>query len=65
LLARPGLHDEFESRFDEVGNDYGDERNPTFPGIAFFRNSNDHAALILSVPIRRPCCPGIAGNIRR
>ena len=46
----PGFDDDFESRLDEVGNHYRNERNPAFSRIAFFRNSNDHAALI-SLPI--------------
>ncbi len=63
LLAGSGFHDDFESRLDEIGNGYGNERNATFPGIAFFRNSNDHAALILSVPM--PVCRfGVSGSAR-
>jgi hypothetical protein len=44
LLAGARFHDDFESRLYEVGNGYGNERNPALSGIAFFGNSDDHAA---------------------
>ncbi len=65
LLASAGFDDDFESRLDEVGNGYGNERDPALSGIAFFRNSNDHAALILSVPGCQSGGFGVSGSARR
>ena len=50
--------------FDEVGNDHGNERDPPLSGIAFFRNSNDHAAGILSVPTGQSGGLGVSGSAR-
>ena len=44
LVARAGLDDHFQSSLDEIGDGGGNERNTTFSGKAFFRNSDDHAA---------------------
>ena len=42
------MEDYLEPCFGEIGNDGGNECNSTFPGIDFFRNSDDHAAFVLS-----------------
>src|ERR1700731_1145755 len=48
LLAGSGLYDDLEPGLEQIGNYDGNERNPAFAGITFFRNSNNHAALVLS-----------------
>src|SRR4029077_20721518 len=42
LLSGTGLNDDFQSSFGEIGNDEGNKGTPPFPGIALFRNSDDH-----------------------
>jgi hypothetical protein len=64
LLAGPCFDNDLEPGFDEVGNDYGNKRNATLSGITFFRNSYDHAAVILSVPTRRCRGLGVSGSAR-
>ena len=53
LVAGSSLYDDLEPGLQKVGNDHGNERNPAFAGITFFRNSNNHAALVLSPTLLR------------
>ena len=52
LLAGTAFNDDLESSFGKSGKSNGNKGNATFPGIAFFRNSDDHEDLVLSVAAR-------------
>jgi hypothetical protein len=45
-FASGRLDNHFESSLREGGNNAGNKRNPALSGIAFLRNSNNHAVVL-------------------